>query len=145
MQLLLDHQAAVDSIDEGGWTPLHKAVAGSNEFTNDHGSVIDMLLGAGAKVNDVGGAHGQTALHLAARDGLVQVRDLHGKTPCRACRGGGGDGNAFLLNFFASQGGVLFCASFADFFCGIFFASFLPSVCFYCGNPWTSFVSHAPF
>lgn len=38
-------------------------------------AVVESLIAAGAKVNDVGGAHGQTALHLAAREGLVQVAD----------------------------------------------------------------------
>ena len=75
VQLLVDHQADVNAVDEGGWTPLHKTVTGCNHFTDDHVGVLEILLSSGAKINDVGGAHGQTAMHLAAREGLVQLVD----------------------------------------------------------------------
>eukprot|EP00667_Euglena_gracilis_P000772 EG_transcript_772 len=75
VQLLIDQKANVHAMDQRGWTPLHMAVAGCDELAEDYIEVVESLIAAGAKVNDVGGAHGQTALHLAAREGLVQVAD----------------------------------------------------------------------
>ena len=47
----------------------------------------------------------------------------------------------FFLHFFVSQGGgLVFCI-----FCFFFLASVLPSISFYCGNPFCdNFVAHSP-
>ena len=57
------------------------------------------------------------------------------------CLGGGGIANAFFHFFLHLKEAVFFCI-FCVFFC-IFFASVLPSVSFYCGNPWTN-LCHMP-
>jgi len=80
-------QLELDAADEAGWTALmHAADAG-------HGTVVRLLLDAGASVNLKNGVQ-ETALHLAARQGRTEVarlllnagadfaaRDADGRTP----------------------------------------------------------------
>jgi ankyrin repeat protein len=90
--LLLQHGAAVNGADTGGFTALHEAVR------QGHEDVVRMLLKRGADVNRK--AAGEfTPLHLAAandeltiakalvaRRANVHAKDFNGDTPCQTAR-----------------------------------------------------------
>ena len=63
VQLLLDHGAPLEDINKYGWTPLLLAV-----FLRDDTSIAQILLDAGAKINNQGlKPFGGTPLHVAAQ------------------------------------------------------------------------------
>lgn len=66
VQLLLQHDAAVNACSDGGWTPLHNAC--------DKGcaAIVRLLLKAGAHINSQL-LNGVTPLHLAAQGGHTEV------------------------------------------------------------------------
>lgn len=88
VQLLLQHDAAVNACSDGGWTPLHNACDKGCE------AIVRILLRAGAHINSQL-LNGVTPLHLAAQGGhrdvvecLLErpdlkrrVRDNFGSTP----------------------------------------------------------------
>src|SRR5262245_20056697 len=77
---LLDHGAAVDSSDDEGYTPLHRAVRGGGlwflwfafglrfvcDVAPEGAAITQQLLERKASPNAVN-SNGRTALHLAAR------------------------------------------------------------------------------
>jgi len=87
MQLLLDHDADIDSQSDQLWTPLHWATR------NGRAQSVKWLLDHGAKV-DVPAHLGQTALHIAAEQNYrvtlalllaagadPNANDINGQTP----------------------------------------------------------------
>lgn len=66
VQLLLKHDAAVNSCSDGGWTPLHNACDKGCE------AIVKVLLRAGAHINSQL-LNGITPLHLAAQGGHTEV------------------------------------------------------------------------
>ena len=88
VQLLLQHEAAVNACSDGGWTPLHNACERGCE------AIVSILLRAGSHINSQL-LNGVTPLHLAAQgghrevvEGLLErpdlkrrVRDNFGSTP----------------------------------------------------------------
>jgi len=63
----LANGAAVNAYDASGATALHEAAGAGHEF------LVDLLIGAGAQVNAPHRSTRDTALHLAARNGRVDV------------------------------------------------------------------------
>ncbi|CEO59250.1 Putative Ankyrin repeat protein [Penicillium brasilianum] len=66
VQLLLQHDAAVNACSDGGWTPLHNACERGCE------AIVRILLRAGAHINSQL-LNGVTPLHLAAQGGHTEV------------------------------------------------------------------------
>ncbi|KAJ5578447.1 uncharacterized protein N7459_007411 [Penicillium hispanicum] len=66
VQLLLQHEAAVNARSDGGWTPLHNACDKGCE------AIVRILLSAGAHINSQL-LNGVTPLHLAAQGGHTEV------------------------------------------------------------------------
>jgi len=89
---LLRHGTAPDIPDGGGHTPIYRA---ANECASEAGpEVVKALVRAGAHVNACGGVTRETALHMAARRGhleiartlldcgaAIEARDSKGDTP----------------------------------------------------------------
>jgi ankyrin repeat protein/Mg2+ and Co2+ transporter CorA len=88
IQLLLQHDAAINACSDGGWMPLHNACERGCE------AIVRLLLRAGAHINSQL-LNGVTPLHLAAQGGHTEVvkcllerpdlkrrvRDTFGSTP----------------------------------------------------------------
>ncbi len=69
--LLLTLGADPNAKDAGGHAPLYSV---GNECLHAEGAaVVQLLVEAGARVNEAGGVTGCTALHMAARRGTVEV------------------------------------------------------------------------
>ncbi|KAJ5167207.1 uncharacterized protein N7482_005988 [Penicillium canariense] len=66
VQLLLQHDAAVNACSDGGWTPLH------NACERGCAAIVRILLRAGAHINSQL-LNGVTPLHLAAQGGHTEV------------------------------------------------------------------------
>ena len=77
---MLEQNHPVNVRDQCGWTPLHEAA------NHGHIEIVELLLKAGANINDPGGAMcgGITPLLDAASNGLLSVINLllnHGADP----------------------------------------------------------------
>ena len=75
MQLLIDHGAEVDVVDDFGTTPLHNVSEGIYESQEDGVRIAQILLDHGADLHATTGS-GNTPLDLLSQDKRPKLAEL---------------------------------------------------------------------